>query len=297
VKPSVKIYVSKNVSTHNRTARWMQVGLARHGINAPISTTRHYEPTDLAVFWNHRSTRRHIMDGQRERGADYLVMENGYINGTNGDYRTRRMANISLGYNGLNGRADFHNACSPPDRWRKLGVALAPWKSGGDYILILGQVPGDESLAQCPDLFKFYRDLADRLRATFPDLPVRFRPHPLARQYDWQKLGLEHFKSKGDDQASLADQLNRAAAAAGWNSNALVDAVISGVPIIANDVGSMAWPVAADANCPCIYEPDRRQWAWNLAYTQWTPAEIEDGTAWDHLKVRYENPNCYSAAG
>ena len=28
---------------------------------------------------------------------------------------------------------------------------------------------------------------------------------------------------------------------------------------------------------------DRNQWAYNLAYTQWTREEMEEGKAWSHL--------------
>ena len=33
-----------------------------------------------------------------------------------------------------------------------------------------------------------------------------------------------------------------------------------------------------------VHTINRDQWLANLGYTQWSRAEIRDGTAWDHLK-------------
>jgi hypothetical protein len=70
-----------------------------------------------------------------------------------------------------------------------------------------------------------------------------------------------------------------------YNSNTAVDAAIQGYPVFALDRGSMAWAVAghdlAEIDSPS--KPDRTQWAADLAYSQWKPAEMAEGLTWRHL--------------
>jgi len=249
-------------------AQLVERGLKAHGIN-PLWRRRHqWEPADLAVIWGHRMP--HIIRGQKRIGQDYLVMELAYF----GD---RRRVFVSLGFNGLNGHAEFLAKGMPGDRWAKHGVPVSPWKEGGDYILVMGQVTGDASLATCPDYPGWLREACEKAKAY--GLPVRYRPHPLQRsaeQHPAEVLG-----------GSLEEALAGAAAVIAWNSNSLVDAVLAGVPVIAGDRGSMAWPVAAHEIGADLIRPDRTQWLHDLAYCQWTHAEIASGEAWAHIRTRY----------
>lgn len=243
-------------------------GLKAHGVEDVAYLRRgQYEPADLAVHWAHKSP--NIQNAQRARGLDYMVMELAYFRS--------RTEYISLGFNGLNGHAEFYNRGCSGDRWAKHGVELKPWKTGGDYVLLLGQVLGDASLATCRHYIAFLKDALERLKCY--GLPVKFRPHPKG------KTPPINADIAG---GSLEDALSKAAVAVSWNSNSLVDAVIAGVPTIACDRGSMAWDVSAHGIGAEVIRPDRTQWSHNLAYTQWTGREVESGEAWAHLKQRHD---------
>jgi hypothetical protein len=72
-----------------------------------------------------------------------------------------------------------------------------------------------------------------------------------------------------------------------YNSNSGVDAVASGVPTVACDSASMAYPVASHS----IGErkmPDREEWAHWLSYTQFSLAEFENGVALAHMMKAYD---------
>lgn len=62
-----------------------------------------------------------------------------------------------------------------------------------------------------------------------------------------------------------------------FNSNSLTDAVVAGVRAVALDRGAYAWPVCEKSlhgiEAPAA-RPDRTQWLWDLAYTQWRPCEV-----------------------
>lgn len=247
-------------------------GLKAHGIESSISYSRvSGVSADLVVAWGTR--RINIIKEQFKPGCRYLVMERGYF----GD----RLENTSLGFDGLNNRADFLNKDSLPDRWIKHGIGLMkPWNLGSEYILILGQVPTDFAVALHTDFSKWLQDAVEGLRG-ITQLPIVFRPHPLGPR-DLKAGGAKILDPQGD----LRIQLRKAACVVTFNSNSGVDAVLEGIPTITMDEGAMSWEVTAhtleDVLDPPM--PNRSQWAYDLAYCQWTRKEIEEGSAWTHLK-------------
>ena len=112
------------------------------------------------------------------------------------------------------------------------------------------------------------------------DKPVYFRKHPQARERT-DLISID---------GELQQTLNRCAGVITYNSNSGVDALIAGVPTMASDIGSMAWPVASKSLEQLLEfnYPDRMQWLNNLAYTQWTIDEVMDGSAWKHLWRRVD---------
>jgi len=184
----------------------------------------------------------------------------------------------SAGFNGLNGNADFRlrNRPTPAARFEdNFGHLLQPWRTGGDYILLLGQVPGDASIRGV-DMEKWYDDQITKLKKV-DSRPVFFRAHPRAsnapRPAGAQVIG-----------GTLAEAFDGAAFAVTYNSNSGVDAALAGVPVYALGQGSMASPVATEALCFGPWRPDRSQWAADLAWCQWTESEFRAGMTWDHLK-------------
>ena len=227
---------------------------------------------DLAVFWG--AHQQAIIDLQESSGNDFLVMERGYFG--------NRMKMTSIGYNGLNGRANFLNENSPGDRWLKHGCIWKDWKTTGDYILIMGQVIGDASIKHV-DFVRWIRETSYELRLIY-DLPIRCRPHPKGPKNRHSPC----FQFDDISENTLAEDLKKAFMAVTFNSNSGVDAILAGVPVVACDPGSMAWPVAVHGFSERPIRPVRIQWAHDLAYCQWTELEIKDGTAWEHLKQKYE---------
>ena len=242
-------------------------GLRRHGINPEERRAEDWRKSDLAVVWGHRDKELHEL--QRAAGNHYLVLERGYI----GDLENRRRW-TSIGYDGLNGHANFCNADVGSARWeRHFAGFMQPWKSGGDYALLMGQVRGDASLGQT-DIELWYADMARLLNAQ--GWTVMFRPHPngraIAPDGAYALVG------------SLEGALASAAFAVTWNSTSGVDAVLAGVPTVAMDRGSMAWNVTTHDVEEALVTPDRVPWAERLAFTQWNDDEIAGGHAWEHLR-------------
>lgn len=242
-------YTTVRIEGRHRYSRpWLYAiaeGFKRHG----ISILDGRGACDLYVIWSHNETE--IIRQQQSSGADYLVAELGYID--RGNY-------ASLGFNGLNGRAEFYNRDVPNDRAEKWLHLLKP-EHGGDYTLIIGQCPGDASLSGI-DIESWAETVA---RET--DGEAYYRPHPLAYTY---------IRSAPILNGSLDYDLSRAKKVITYNSNAGVDALMAGCDVVAHDSGSMIYNVT-----------DRLDWIRKLAYCQWSLNEIAAGDAWAHLKQRY----------
>jgi hypothetical protein len=236
-----------------------------------------YRPSDIAVIMGVYKKRvpisyprGNVFRQQRSKNLDVVVLETGYINRGDGENH-----HYAAGFNGLNGRADFRNKNMPDDRAKLLGVELKPWRDG-KYILLCGQVPWDASL-EGSDHQLWLQATLERLRS-YTQKEVVFRPHPLAR-------GAYGPLDCRVSARSLAEDLAGAHAVVTFNSNTGVDALVNGVPVFAQDQGSMCWSVANKSliSVDVPNKPDRGQWLSDLAYCQWTPAELRSGETWRHL--------------
>ena len=88
---------------------------------------------------------------------------------------------------------------------------------------------------------------------------------------------------------SFKEHIKDAYCVVSYSSGMSIDAVINGVPVIAVDEGNFAYNVGETKlknieSLNLAPEPEVLQWLYNLAYCQWTPSEMEDGTCWRHLK-------------
>jgi len=249
--PAMNVHFHATAKHHTRYMTALANGLARRGIQSTINSG--FLPADILCVWGFRSI-------PAAHQGPVLHLEAGYINGTSGDYVPDRLRFISTSWNGMHGRAQ-HTPVGEVGRWVSLGIEVHPWRTGGDYALVIGQHPNDGACVGY-DQAKTVDDLVDRSM-----IPVRFRAHPLIQPT-----------------VPLAVDLRDAALCVTWNSTAAVESVIAGVPTVALDAGSIARPVCSHD----ILEPpvrcDRVPWLADLAYRQWTEAELANGLAWEHLR-------------
>jgi hypothetical protein len=265
---TTNIYLSGNPE-HDRVLKAFCQGAP----DAKLRMVEEYSPSDVAVVFGvfkkmvpisvHRGK---IISRQKEHGLATVILETGYLNRGDGENN-----HYAAGLNGFNGRADFRNKDMPPDR--RL-VELKPWKQG-DKIMLCGQVPWD---ASC-DFSDHEAWLEKTVRALHlhTDREIIFRPHP--------KCKIPPLTGTTYSLNPLSQDLREAWAVVTFNSNTAVEAVIQGIPVFADDAGSMAMPVAnvALSNIEDPWMPDRDQWLNDLCYTQWTPQEMREGKAWKHL--------------
>jgi len=249
-------------------------GLQRHGIE-PVRKlySDRPEPCNVAVAWAFRNRR--LVDQQRLTGGRFLTTELGYV----GD----REAWTSLGWDGLNGKADFgfggpwHQSerSADPKRWQTLFPDLVkPWRVNKDgYVLLIGQVEGDAALHGA-DIRRWYVATARAAQRAYRR-PVMFRPHPKGSLRQMPLVP----NARG---SSLEQALEGAMVVVTFSSNAGVLAALAGVPVVTLDPGAMAWPVAGHELGELV-TPDREEWCARLAWCQWSLDELANGEAWAHI--------------
>lgn len=164
----------------------------------------------------------------------------------------------------------------PADRFDALDVPIKPYRDG-EYTLICGQVPDDETVAG--------HDHIDWIRRCYAflenesELPVRFRPHPKA--YPGIEYGIPY------ERRTWEQDLAGAHTVLTHSSTASALALLDGIPIFTLDDGSIAWPVGIKRlQALLVQHPihvSREQWAYDLGYAQWTLDELQSGQCWNFM--------------
>lgn len=238
-------------------------GLKRHGIGARLCNSA--EDSDLLVLWGVRNQA--AIAAQKAAGGDICIIERGYL----GD--RFKWSSVSFG-GGLNGRGEFRGVMRDSTRFNQNFLHLmGDWKKREGHALLIGQVPGDMSLAGV-NIRRWYVETSLALNDAGYD--VRYRHHPVATERGFPAREIPGAKIVG---GSLKEALDGAALVVTFNSNTAVESVLAGLPTIAMDRGSMAWDVTGHATGDVI-RPQRMAWASELAWKQWMLNEIASGECW-----------------
>lgn len=259
-------------SGHGRAAHValaMQEGFKRHGIVAPIVTTwRGQVEGDVAVAygWIHEP----VFTATRAAGGAFVYWDLGYWNREpSKDKGGSREGAYRLGLNSWDTADTMRRNC-PADRFEAAGIVLQERPHGADQVLVIGM---SEKAAGTHGFRpgQWESQMHARLRELGTGLNVIMRP-----------------KSKMDQQP-IELVLRHCMVAVMHHSNVAVDALIQGVPVFAKKgvgrlvsrgdieyAGSIGWDIQTIET--------RRRLLQDIAYAQWTPAEMRTGAAWDHIK-------------
>lgn len=173
----------------------------------------------------------------------------------------------------------------PHDRLEELDVKFAPWRRPGEHgeILIAGSSQKYHDFYGMRDPTRWARKLVTELQKRAPGQPIAYRPKPSWR--DAEPLEGTRYSVPPED---INQALARAAVMVTHGSNACFESILAGVPVIVLGE-AVAKPISSTtleelANPRRASEAERRQWAANLAYCQWTMGEFASGMAWQYLR-------------
>jgi len=204
-----------------------------------------------------------------------------------------------------NGIGVFNNEEVDDTRWKKFlsstGLKIKEWKSGGDSIIIMGQVHIDSAVISLyekgyPHFYAWVEEIIFEIRK-YSDRNIFIRPHPGDHMFAWLLENAENLDKNyknitvGNSKITdLYDDLKNAYCVVTYNSNSAVEALCEGIPVFALDRGSTAYDVAHTDLSQIEnlnYSIDISNWCHKVAYTMWTDGEVERGETWAHLKPVY----------
>ena len=264
----ITAYLSKKETKRQAVMSFVK-GLQQHGHKVNLRSEKNPEPAELAIVFSHLKDRHHRIDYMTHSvGGRVLVISAGIL--INQGY--------TCGWDDINGCADFLNQHSPADRWEKMGRQIKPWRKEGEVLLIAGQVPTDSSVENI-DIRQWYHDIIKILRYQKKEQAIAFRPHPLSKESPY----LPGIEQRGS--SLFENALFNVKAVVSWNSSSAALSILEGVPVYTLDKHSIAWTISEHNLLNEPIRPQREQWAYDLAYSQWSESEIRMGECWAHLKA------------
>lgn len=214
-----------------------------------------------------------LMATHRAAGVPVLFFDKGYTRHASDSY-------VKTSVNAIHPLAYFQ--CGrPSDRWRTLGIKVRGRRRGRG-IVYCGSSAKFHAAAGLPAPTDYAGQIVRRLRG-LTDRPILYRPKPSWREAVPVKGAT---LQRGGKLAHLLRHDVHALVTNG--SNAAVDAIIEGVPVVA--LGETIGRPVAETEIGNIEDPffpseaARRQWLSDLAYCQWTLDELRSGEAWACLK-------------
>ena len=237
-----------NIAWQRRYLDYFITGFKKHGIIAEPTRSEHKVESDVAVLFGPNYWK------NIERTHDnYLLVNRKFIGDVND--------NVTIGWDGLNGRARFCVDEVNPRRLLRHSFAIEPWREydvGGTLLL------GQYDLGRCgryATLEEWYRFVRENTGAA-----VRFRKWPGVRP--------------------LIQDCKNIKMAVTLNSTVGIETILLGVPTVACDEGSPAWPVCAHHIGHVRRADNRLQWLEYLANCQYHFREIQNGDFWRQLNPK-----------
>lgn len=230
---------------------------------------------DIAVFYGLEGNLRTIFQHYQREGHRAVYVDLGYWG--------RREGGRWSGYhkvvvNSRHPTAYFQKRNYCPTRFHRFGIKPKEWQGKGRHILLAG-MGAKGSWAEGFGQEDWERAQIQKIKAV-TDIPIIYRPKPSWK--DAQPILGSIYSPRTEP---LEAVLNRCHAVVSHHSNVSVDGILEGIPAYTWDgvARCMSGQDLSTINEP--YKPDgREQWAANLAWCQWSIAEMQRGLPWKHLK-------------
>ena len=253
-----------------REAPWYRRDAFIRGLTAARFVLGRPNDCRVLLIWNRYGGNHEMALAHERKGGVVWVAENGFLGagGSSPKFDVHPGGPKAHHYYSLS--ADYHNGggrwLSGSERFERLGVALAPWRTSGDYFLVLPNrsfgVPGR---IMPPDWAERKAESLARY-----GVPVKVRKHP------------------GNDEpknAPLSEDLRGARAAFVWTSSAGVHALAAGIPTFCDAPYWVLKGAAASGSPLAPTVPDRASHFERLAWHQFTLSEIESGWPFEKLRA------------
>ena len=258
-----------------------------------------YSPCDVGVIlgsWKPREKNHHnVRNDVIENAPNVVVIETPLL----GRMVHQQNTQHRIGINGfLNHSGVFNHSRHRNSRIKKLEIEWNGWKHDSNgHILLMLQLPGDASLRGI-NLYEWVDYAIKKIRSvTERAIVIRTHPaHGIKNSDEFHNLvssvALSNLKSNVSfsigRQKSFEDDVSGAYCSVAYSSGSSIDSVLHGIPTVTADPGNFAWDISTNyleeiENIKLATDQEVNQWLNNLSYSQWSPEEMHNGTAWRHL--------------
>ncbi len=279
----ITVYHEESNYIHYNTTKAFVAGLKFLGVDCQErSIGSGYHKSDVIVLFGYikgQKARSRIIQ-RHDDPSSTIIIERGFI-GRGSNQSNIKESYYSVGIGEFNGKANFRNKNSLPDRWLKLNIDIKPLNTGGKNVVLLGQVLRDASL--------LHVDYDKWLNATYEYLNMKcenvlFKPHPLMKT-SGPTNGNHLLRGKNITKEPLEEVLAEAKYTVAFNSNSGVESILAGVPSVSIDKRSMIYNISSHDIFDPQYPTESKllEWAYNIAYAQWTTEEMAQGLPQEHL--------------
>jgi len=182
-----------------------------------------------------------------------------------------------------------------PKRWEQIskdtGIVLENKVRDKGHILICAQREGGWSMGTL-SLDKWLIKTCNAIR-NFSDRPIRVRLHPKDNQTNRRAgeisrlLRQVKFATVQNNRYSLEDDLNGCWAVVNHNSSSIVGPIIQGYHAFITDPNTSQCAEVAHSDFSRLESPkeiDREKWLQRISMFHWKFSELEDGSAWRHMR-------------
>lgn len=237
-----------------------------------------------SVLWSGRmSENKTIWDQARQQGKTLIVLEVGGL---------KRGITWKVGLHGINRSATLGPKGNDSKRAEALNLTLKDWQyNDSGAIMICTQHDKSQQWENMPVLTNWVRSTIEGIRS-YTDRQILVRPHPRCIipwiEKDFKYVQRQYPKLMDNTYDSYDFDTNNIYALVNWSSNTGVEAVRNGIPVFVGP-NSLAYEVG-NQNFETInnpLRPDRTQWFNDLAHTEYTVEEIEQGIPLKYLTTQF----------
>lgn len=254
-------------------------GIAKSGDFPAIISERDYNPRqieeyDCCAFYGLEGNNTQVFrDFAAHSAAVYVDL----------GYWGRREGGRWSGYhkvvvNARHPNAYFRAVSHPADRLKRFHVEHRPWRETGSHILLAGM--GDKgSQAEGYQPEQWERWAIAEIRK-YSKRPIIYRPKP-----SWKTAKPIAGTIYSEKKIEVETHFRDCWAIVTHHSNVAVDGLVAGIPAFCWGGVALEMSLQDLSRIESPYFPDgRAQWMADIAYTQWSIAEMRAGLPWQHLK-------------
>lgn len=252
----------------------MAAGARSAGLDAVVTTDWSAPAGDVGVAygWRHPG----LFEAYRARGGHFVYIDLGWWN-------RKPLGDVLGGFHKVvvDGRepGPYFRGNFATDRFAAHSLTAAPWRADGRHVLLAGMsAKSARTRGYGPQ--EWERRTIEQIKAV-TNRPIVFRPKP-----SWTEATPIPGTIFSPGDSPLGAALRDCWAVVTLHSNVAVDALLAGVPVnVAEGVAAEFSTPLAQIEAPRM--PDgREQLMADIAWQQWTPAEMIGGPCWRYLLTR-----------